>query len=109
MEATYVLNPLDTHEKWEKSFKQFYVPDAGDIIEYLEKKGYGRDEKYSMLVEAESSGRTCAGTAVVSANPVSSMFEIATDRPYQALRPLSRPTDLLWFGNYITGLQANLN
>lgn len=108
MEATYVLNPLDTDVSWRKSFKQFYVPNSDDIINHIEKKGYSKEEKYPMLVEAEASGRSCGGVTVVDPDPRNSMFEIATQKPYQAFRPLGRASDVLWYSLRISDLQQNL-
>lgn len=108
MEATYVLNPLDTKEPWEESFKQFYVPNSDDIIDHIEKKGYPKDEKYPMLVEAESSGRACGGITVVDGDPLNSMFEIATQQPYQNFSAIRRSTDLLWYAHKIENLQVDL-
>lgn len=105
MECTYVLNPLDTSEKWERSFRQFYVPDAAEVLDYIEKRGYSKDEKYPMLVEAEASGRECRGIKVVNADPRNSMFEIATNKPYQVFRPLMRASDVLWYAIRIADLQ----
>jgi hypothetical protein len=107
MEGTYVFNPLDTKEDWEKSFEKFYVPNADEILTYINRKGYSK-EKYPLIVEAESSGRTCRGISVVEGDPVNSMFEIATDRPYQAFRPLTRAPDALWYSSYIQDLQETL-
>lgn len=108
MECTYVLNPLDTKESWDESFDQFYVPDSDDIMDHIEKKGIQRTEKYSMIVEAESSGRRCRGITVVDPDPVNSMFEIATQKPYQAFRPLGRASDVLWYALRIGDLQETL-
>jgi hypothetical protein len=108
MECTYVLNPLDTKINWEKSFRQFYVPDGEEILTYIENKGYSKEEKYKMLVEAEASGRECRGIKVVDADPRNSMFEIATQRPYQAFRSLGRASDVLWYALRISDLQLKL-
>jgi len=108
MEATYVLNPLDTTVSWNNSFKQFYVPNSDDIIDHIEKKGYSKSEKYPMLIEAEASGRACAGITVVDPDPRNSMFEIATQTPYQVFRPLRRASDILWYAIRIADLQQNL-
>jgi hypothetical protein len=108
MECTYVLNPLDTTDSWDKSFEQFYVPNSDEILKYIIKKGISRDDKYPMIVEAESSGRTCQGINVVKADPVNSMFEIATNKPYQTFRALGRASDILWYALRISDLQEAL-
>ena len=106
-EGTYILNPLDTDEDWKKTFKQFYVIDAGHIIDHIEKMRYDK-KKYSAIVEAEQSGRTCDNVVVVDADPVNSMFEICTHVPFQPLQFLNTKTDLLYYVNTIKREQEKL-
>lgn len=108
MEATYVLNPLDT-EKW--FLKSFFVPDFKKIIEYIAKKY--NSSKYSYIVEAEVSGRTCAGVSVIKPDPRHSMLEIATDRPYKYTNKAKLSNDILFYVSYLMEIQEgaikNLN
>ena len=103
MEATYILNPLDSNNiSWEKGLKEFYVPNFKKIIEYIDKKYKNNPKKYKHIVEAEVSGRTCGPpgrkVSVIKPDPKHSMLEIATDKPYREkkIRPKDSSTDILY-------------
>jgi len=85
MEATYILNPLDSDNTWNKGLKEFYIPDISKIIYYIEKKYGNHSGKYPFIPEAEVSGRTCSGISIIKPDPRHSMLEIATSKPYSQL------------------------
>jgi len=113
MEATYILNPLDTKKKdWdEKTLKQFYIPNIKKIMDYIENtygNAGGVTSKYPFIPEAEVSGRTCAGVSVIKPDPRHSMLEIATTKPYSQLekRMLKYDkNDILYYAKYLMEIQ----
>lgn len=110
MEGTYVLNPLDSDKNWEKGLSEFYIPDISKIMDYIEKKYGNKTNKYPYIPEAEVSGRTCAGVAVIKPDPRHSMLEIATDTPYSQIekRMLQYDkNDILYYAKYLIEIQEN--
>jgi len=110
MEATYILNPLDSDKPWDKGLQEFYIPDINKIIDYIEKK-YGKtSKKYPFIPEAEVSGRKCAGVSVIEPDPRHSMLEIATDRPYLQIEKKMLKydkDDILYYAKYLIEIQEN--
>jgi len=100
MEATYIINPLTTEDR----FESFYVPSISKIITYIDKK-YGAD-KYKYIQEAEVSGRTCAGVSIIKPDPRHSMLEIATDQAFGFKKTLEFD-DLLDYSTYLIKIQKN--
>ena len=100
MEATYIINPLTTEDR----FKSFYVPSIAKIITYIDNK-YGSD-KYKYIQEAEVSGRTCAGVSIIKPDPRHSMLEIATDQAFGFKKTLEFD-DLLDYSTYLIKIQKN--
>ena len=114
MEATYILNPLDSNKSWEKGLKELYVLDIEKIIVYNEKKYKDAGKKkYPYLELAESSGRKCAGKYIINPDPINSMLEVVTDKPYNFLHFKYDIKDILYYANYLTKIQIeaikNLN
>lgn len=100
MEATYIINPLSTKEK----FNSFYMLNISRIITYIDKH-YG-SSKYKYIQEAEVSGRTCAGVAIIDPDPRHSMLEIATDQAFGFKKTLDFD-DLLDYSDYLIKIQKN--
>jgi hypothetical protein len=114
MEATYILNPLDTDKSWVKGLEEFYILDIGKIIEYNDKKYKDAGKKkYPYLELAESSGRMCTKKYIIKPDPKNSMLEIVTDKPYSIVHPRYGMTDILYYARYLIDIQIeairNLN
>ena len=70
LEATYVLNPLDTDVPWDKSFKTMKSLNIEQVIKYADKLNKQENKKiYPDLDEGEKSGRQCRGMWVLKSNP----------------------------------------
>ena len=114
MEATYLLNPLDSDKSWDKGLKELYMLDMDKIWQYNKKKFKDKGkQKYPYLDVVEASGRKCSGKYIIKPDPPFSMLEIVTDKPYTLVRPTYDTTDILYYARYLIDIQVeaikNLN
>ena len=114
MEATYILNPLDSDKSWEKGLKEFYILDMDKIWQYNGKKFKDKGKKkYPYIDVVEASGRRCAGKYIIKPDPVFSMLELVTDKPYTIVKPHLDQPDILYYAIKLLNIQKeaikNLN